>query len=88
MRILRCAPAYLRQTSHVTMNWCCEQMREQVELVCEKHSGADQCPDKLVAFWPQFQEYGLLIHDGGSSAVTILFCPWCGTRLPESQREL
>jgi hypothetical protein len=76
----------VRQTSHVTVTWCCEQMREQVELVCEQHPDADQCADKLVTFWPQFQEYGLLVHDGGSSAVTIRFCPWCGTRLPESQR--
>jgi hypothetical protein len=59
-------------------------MREQLELVCEKHPDADQCPDKLVTFWARFQEYGLLVHDGGDSAVTIRFCPWCGTRLPES----
>ena len=30
----------MRQTFHVTVNWSCEQMREQLELVCEKHPAA------------------------------------------------
>jgi hypothetical protein len=62
-------------------------MREQIELVCEQHPDANQCPDKLVTFSPQFQEYGLPVHDGGGAVAMIRFCPWCGTRLPESQRE-
>jgi hypothetical protein len=77
----------VRQTSLVTENWCCEQMGQQLELVCQKHPGAGQCPDNLVTFWPQFQEYGLVVHDGGDSVVSIRFCPWCGTRLPDSERE-
>ena len=31
--------------------------------------------------------YGLIIHDGGTSAVTIQFCPWCGSKLPASKRD-
>jgi len=34
-----------------------------------------------------FNEYGLIVHDGGSSSITIEFCPWCGTQLPESLRD-
>jgi hypothetical protein len=29
----------------------------------------------------------LIAHDGGTSSITIDFCPWCGQRLPESQRD-
>jgi hypothetical protein len=34
-----------------------------------------------------FDEYGIFIHDGGSSLTLINFCPWCGSKLPESKRD-
>jgi hypothetical protein len=30
---------------------------------------------------PRFGVWGLIVHDGGRTAVPITFCPWCGTRL-------
>lgn len=61
----------------------CEMMRANVENGCEQHAERSDCPDCLVDYWPATRTYGLMIHDGGSSAVTIRFCPWCGTKLPE-----
>ncbi|WP_414642019.1 DUF6980 family protein [Actinocrinis sp.] len=29
----------------------------------------------------------MIVHDGGASVILIDFCPWCGERLPKSQRE-
>jgi hypothetical protein len=29
------------------------------------------------------RQYGLMIHDGGSSFYGIAFCPWCGARIGE-----
>lgn len=51
--------------------------------------GADpfSCPDVLVIYSPKFDEYGIVVHDGGQSYVLIQFCPWCGDRLPESKRD-
>ncbi|MEU6702305.1 DUF6980 family protein [Streptomyces wuyuanensis] len=66
---------------------CCETMRHHVAWDCDVHVDPYACPDALVHFMPRYQEYGLLIHDGGSSYVELLFCPWCGARLPESQRD-
>lgn len=52
--------------------------------------------DELISFTSKFQEYTLIIHDGDPSAVddastsggiVISYCPWCGTRLSESQRD-
>jgi len=34
----------------------------------------------------KFDEFGLIIHDGGQSYMLINFCPWCGRKLPESRR--
>ena len=62
-------------------------MSDQVERRCDEHVDRFACPDNLVAFIPKFQEYGLIVHDGGTSMIGITFCPWCGQRLPESLRE-
>ncbi|MFC9688911.1 DUF6980 family protein [Kribbella sp. NPDC056951] len=69
-------------TSH-----CCETMDRQVSVTCDQHDDPFECADAVVTFSAKFQEYGLIIHDGGSSVLGISFCPWCGQRLPESQRD-
>ncbi|GKQ35915.1 DUF6980 family protein [Streptomyces sp. A012304] len=66
---------------------CCAEMTRQLELRCPAHTDAFACPDAVVGFDARFQEYGLIVHDGGMSSVGIVFCPWCGTRLPESRRD-
>src|SRR5262245_23164259 len=40
----------------------------------------------IVTYNKKHNEYGIIIHDGGTSYVLILYCPWCGTKLPESLR--
>jgi hypothetical protein len=66
---------------------CCEDMKREVEKVCELHPDPFDCPDCLILYAPEFREYGLIVHDGGSSKCGIRFCPWCGIRLPESLRD-
>jgi hypothetical protein len=65
---------------------CCSAMKERVEYVCEEHSSPFECADNLIYYSQKFDEYGLIIHDGGSSFISINFCPFCGTKLPESKR--
>ncbi|MDP5210232.1 hypothetical protein [Microbulbifer sp. 2205BS26-8] len=43
--------------------------------------------DVGVIYIPKFREYGISILDGGSSFLKIVFCPWCGTKLPLSLRD-
>lgn len=64
--------------------YCCEMMRSNIEKVCEQHDHAEDCPDRLGTFVPKFNEFGLPVHDGGSSYVIIEYCLWCGRKLPES----
>jgi uncharacterized protein DUF6980 len=59
----------------------------QVDWRCDTHADRYDCPDALISFIAKWREYGLIIHDGGSSSIIISYCPWCGTRLPESQRD-
>lgn len=62
-------------------------MEKQLSNVCDQHANRFDCPDALVEYLPKFDEYGVIVHDGGKSVVTIEYCPWCGKRLPASMRE-
>lgn len=64
-----------------TTPWCCDQMTAQLTHVCPDHPDPQDCPDVLVQYAGETDSYGLWIHDGGSSFITIASCPWCGVRL-------
>ena len=67
---------------------CCADMAKAVANDCIEHADDGfACADLLVAYSPVFDEYGLLIHDGGASMLLISHCPWCGTKLPGSARD-
>lgn len=67
---------------------CCETMRWHLACRCPEH-GEDiyACPDNIFDYLPKFDEYGIIVHDGGPSHIVIRYCPWCGTKLPESRRD-
>lgn len=66
---------------------CCATMTSQVTWHCDRHDTPFTCPDAVIGFSDRFQEYGLIVHDDGTSSIGIDFCPWCGQRLPPSQRD-
>lgn len=61
-------------------DFCCDRMAYDLNQVCEQHLDRHDCPDALIA--EVRGGYGLIVHDGGQSVITISFCPWCGTKLP------
>ena len=67
--------------------YCCAMMTAQIAHHCEQHADVFACPDALIVYTPQFDKYGIIIHDGGSASITIHYCPWCGTTLPDSKRD-
>jgi hypothetical protein len=68
------------------MRHCCERMEERLKLDCSQPEDVFECPDSLVYYADRSNEYGLIVHDGGTSYVVIEYCPWCGAKLPESKR--
>lgn len=62
----------------------CLHMAQYARLHGKQH--ADACPDALVHYNEVFDEYTIR-HGDGEMHLVINFCPWCGTILPESQRE-
>ena len=67
--------------------FCCRAMSSALEFGCDQHADPFDCGDALVVYNEVFDEYGLIVHDGGASYVLIAHCPWCGSKLPESQRD-
>ena len=63
-------------------------MNNNLTLNCEVHTDIFECPDVLINYIPKFDEYGLIIHDGGNSVIAISYCPWCSTKLPDSKRDM
>lgn len=55
--------------------------------LCEGMERALADPDIPLVYNDKFREYGIAIQDGGSSVVIIEFCPFSGTKLPESLRD-
>jgi hypothetical protein len=68
--------------------YCCDEMTHWVTQTCSQHIDPWDCPDMVIVYSPHWNEFGLPIHDGGASKVTIFYCPFCGVRLPESKRDL
>ena len=63
------------------MKHCCEMMKHNVEHKCEQHPSPFDCPDNIIFFNEKKREYGIIVHDGGSSFIKIKYCPWCGEEL-------
>ncbi len=70
------------------MNYpCCDTMAYWSSNHCPVHDSPFECPDWLIVHEEKGrseERYGIVIHDGGSSYVTIRYCPWCGSRLSSS----
>lgn len=62
-------------------------MDEQLRFDCDTHNDPFDCPDQLILYNEKFDEYSIIIHDGGTSSVNIEFCPWCGKKLPKTKRD-
>lgn len=63
---------------------CCDMMRYNVERTCDVHADRFDCPDCLVHYDKSSNSYGLIIlNEAGGGTISIAYCPWCGTKLPE-----
>lgn len=73
-----------------TFPHCCPMMDDAIDgwrKGCRHHEHASECPDALISTFSDNADYGIMIHDGGTSHIRIRFCPWCGGRLDESEGE-
>ena len=66
---------------------CCDRMDYDLSQVCDLHPNRSDCPDALISFDQKSGCYGIYVHDGGSSSITINYCPWCGKSLAADQTD-
>jgi hypothetical protein len=59
-------------------------MRWHAESTCDVHPDRFDCADALVHYSAVRGDYGLIVHDGGSSFIVMAYCPWCGVELPRA----
>ena len=65
---------------------CCAEMSEQANLVfSDAISPLLGSTDKRIYWSSVFNEYGLICQPS-AEVLQILYCPFCGVRLPESRR--
>ena len=69
------------------MKYCCEFMKYYLELNLDETKNIKSL-EQIVIYERKFDEYGIVIHDGGESYIEIKYCPWCGKELPKSKRAL
>jgi hypothetical protein len=65
----------------------CVHMAYALTTTCRVHKDPADCPDRVLACVPKFDEYGFPVRDGGTGMLVIGFCPWCGKKLPPSKRD-
>src|SRR5262245_18159986 len=64
---------------------CCDEMRRHLEVGDVPAAAA--APGRHVVYDTVFAEY-CLVREGGLDAAPISHCPWCGSVLPDSKRDL
>ncbi len=64
---------------------CCEKMKY---FLSNGSKNGQFSSDDIIYYCPEFDEYGIVVHDSGKSYIKIEYCPWCGQKLPDSKRNL
>ena len=65
----------------IMKNHCCEDMVYHANFECDIHDNPFECPDNVIIYDGNNNDFGLIIHDGGTSSIAISYCPWCGLEL-------
>ena len=68
----------IKKTKRIIKPQCCLKM--QYYLTFDKRT-KDINPDAIIRVSRKTNDYGIPIHDGGTSFIKIDFCLWCGKAL-------
>ncbi len=60
---------------------CCDDMRTYSGPCPDHGEDVHACPDALIHMDTEYGTVGIIVRDGGTACVDILFCPWCGKKV-------
>ncbi len=66
----------------------CIHMAYHATFACEEHPNLSECSKAAIIYNPRFDEYHIGPRGGTGDELRMANCPWCGTMLPESKRDL
>jgi uncharacterized protein DUF6980 len=66
----------------------CVHLAWQATFHCDQHPDLHDCSKVAILYLPRFDEWSLRAVDDADHVTQILYCPWCGMRLPDSKRDL
>ena len=55
-------------------------MKYHSTINCDLHKSKYDCVDVLITKHANKSKPVIIIHDGGSSGISINYCPWCGKK--------
>lgn len=67
--------------------FACVHLAYFVTRTCREHPDPFDCPETIVVYQPEFDEYAIPVRSEPATLVPITHCPWCGIALPPSRRE-
>ncbi len=74
----------VRQLGHDPVHYPCIHMAYYATQVCEQHPDRSECQDLIIEYKEKFDEYLFIKYQ---VKIAIQYCPWCGIKLPPSQRD-
>lgn len=66
---------------------CCDGLRAAVSFQCATHATPFDCSEQALVYNAVFDEFGIVIRNEAAQYLLISHCPFCGARLPTSQRD-
>lgn len=67
--------------------YACVHLAYFVTAKCAEHEDPFDCPEAVVIYAPELDEYAIPVRTEKGSLIPISHCPWCGIELPQTKRE-
>jgi hypothetical protein len=72
---------YIKEAGLNYKKYCCTDMAYQLVEDSKPLAEDEINYDAVMRYCKSHKEFGIPIHDGGASYISINYCPWCGTKL-------
>jgi hypothetical protein len=72
------------KTKQPKKKYCCNTFKQNAVHKCRMHDKFE-CADTLLVYLKS-HGWGISIKDGGTAAVIMNFCPFCGTKIDNQKQ--